>query len=299
MKKPIVKYFCLVKHWIAAFRLKTLPLALGAIILGSALQLAYFSWVIFGLAAFTAILLQVLSNLANDYGDFVKGTDKHRADRQLAGGHITPQAMLFAIVLFCLLALVSGILLLNFSFGTSWKYWLQFFGIGVASIIAAITYTVGKKAYGYNGLGDVFVFIFFGLVGVLGTSFLFHQELSGALSLPAIAYGCLCMGVLNVNNIRDLDKDILTNKITLAAKLRRSGALCYQHILLGVALVSFVAHHYLINEWSLAPLLLAIAGIIHHKKMSMAETSEDYNAQLKFLSIASLVVALVFIFKIA
>ncbi|MGB1037538.1 MAG: 1,4-dihydroxy-2-naphthoate octaprenyltransferase, partial [Bacteroidia bacterium] len=222
------------KHWLAAFRLKTLPLALGAIILGSSIDSSSFDWSIFFFAALTAICLQVLSNLANDYGDFVKGTDKHRTDRQLAGGTITPKAMKSAIVILTLGSFLSGLYLLFISFGDELKYWIGFLGLGIASIIAAITYTVGKKAYGYNGLGDLFVFVFFGLVGVLGTSFLFDQSIHWINVLPAVAYGCLCMGVLNVNNIRDLNKDVLTNKITLAAKLGKSGAENYQKALMTV-----------------------------------------------------------------
>ncbi len=286
------------KHWIAAFRLKTLPLALGAIVLGSTVYLDNFQWKIFGLAALTAIFLQVLSNLANDYGDFKKGTDKHRTDRQLAGGNITPQSMLVAIVLLTILALTAGIYQLNVSFGDNANYWFKFLGIGIASIIAAITYTVGQKAYGYNGLGDLFVFIFFGLVGVIGTSFLFCQELITGAAFVAIAYGCLCVGVLNVNNIRDLDKDILTNKITLASKFGKVGAETYQTLLLTVSFCAFVGHHILADIWSLAPLAVLVLGLVHIRKLKKAKQTTDYNAQLKLLSIGSLIVALFFIIKI-
>jgi len=204
-----------VKNWIAALRLKTLPLAIGAILLGSQLDKTSFEWNKFIFAVATAILLQILSNLANDYGDFQKGTDKHRTDRQLSTGSISSNQMLSAIILFVVLSLSTGLYLLQISFGGHWNYWLLYLGLGVASIIAAITYTVGKNAYGYLGLGDVFVFIFFGLVGVLGASFLFNQIFNWTNLLPAIAYGCLCIGVLNVNNIRDISKDVLTNKLTL------------------------------------------------------------------------------------
>ncbi|MGB0850160.1 MAG: 1,4-dihydroxy-2-naphthoate octaprenyltransferase [Bacteroidia bacterium] len=282
------------KHWLAAFRLKTLPLALGAIILGSSIDSSSFDWSIFFFAALTAICLQVLSNLANDYGDFVKGTDKHRTDRQLAGGTITPKAMKSAIVILTLGSFLSGLYLLFISFGDELKYWIGFLGLGIASIIAAITYTVGKKAYGYNGLGDLFVFVFFGLVGVLGTSFLFDQSIHWINVLPAVAYGCLCMGVLNVNNIRDLNKDVLTNKITLAAKLGKSGAENYQKALMTVALLCFVGFHFLAEKWSLAPLGMVILGILHIQKLIRAENSSDYNAQLKLLSIGSLIISIIF-----
>ncbi len=286
------------KHWIAAFRLKTLPLALGAIILGSSLPRFEFRFEIFALAAITAILLQILSNLANDYGDFKKGTDKHRKDRQLGGGNITPKAMLTAIWFFTILTLAAGIYLLFVAFANNWEYWLKFLGLGIACIIAAISYTVGKKAYGYYGLGDIFVFIFFGLVGVLGTAFLYDQQIHHYNFFPAIAYGCLCVGVLNVNNIRDLDKDVLTNKITFASKLGKNGALAYQILLLVIAFISVLTHHFLSIYMSLAPFSILAIGYVHIKKLQVAETAEEYNKQLKFLSIGSLAIVLLFLLKI-
>ena len=283
------------KHWLAAFRLKTLPLALGAIILGSGVSHSSFSWSIFSWAALTAVFLQILSNLANDYGDFQKGTDLHRTDRQLAGGHITPRAMLVAIILLVALSLCSGIYLLLISFQNEWKYWLYFLGIGIASIVAAITYTMGQKAYGYFGLGDVFVFIFFGLVGVLGTAFLYHHTLDVAMWLPALGYGSLCMGVLHVNNIRDIDKDILTHKITLAGKMGKSASENFQALLMVVAFFSFWGYQLMIDAWSFAPTGILVLGVLHISKLRDARTSEDYNAQLKMLSLGSLVVVLLFV----
>ena len=283
------------KHWIAAFRLKTLPLALGAIILGSALNESFrFDILIFVLAAGTAIGLQILSNLSNDYGDYVKGTDAHRTDRQLAGGTITPAAMKRAMMLFVILTLGSGIALLNEAFGSNWEHWLVFFGIGVASIAAAITYTVGKKAYGYNGLGDVFVFIFFGLVGVLGTAYLYNPSIRLAFLLPAISYGCLCMGVLNINNIRDLDKDVLTNKITLASKLGKTGAESYQIVLFTIAVLGFLFFDVFMHHWSFSVLGILILSVVHIYKLKNAASTEDYNSQLKFVSLGSLGVVLLF-----
>jgi 1,4-dihydroxy-2-naphthoate octaprenyltransferase len=286
------------KHWLAAFRLKTLPLALGAIILGSRLHELAFDFHIFLFAGLTAIFLQILSNLANDYGDYVKGTDKHRKDRQLSGGNITPEAMKVAMILFGLFALSSGIYLLTISFGNQWTYWFQFLGLGLASIAAAVMYTVGKKAYGYNGLGDVFVFIFFGLIGVVGTAFLFKQDINASFWLPAIGYGCLCVGVLNVNNIRDLDKDVLTNKITLASKMGKEGALNYQIGLLCVAFLGFAGHHFLEGYMSLAPVGILFLGYSHITRLQVADSTVDYNQQLKFLSLGSLVVVILFLIKL-
>lgn len=290
--------------WIAAFRLKTLPLALGAILLGSRLHdstqeyTLEFELNIFLVASLTAVLLQILSNLANDYGDFMRGTDKHRNDRQLSSGSITPRAMLRAIVVFIVLSFASGIYLLHISFGNNYANWFRFLGLGVASILAALSYTMGKRAYGYHGLGDIFVFIFFGLVGVLGTAYLFKPEITPILWLPAIAYGCLCVGVLNVNNIRDLDKDILTNKITIAAHLGLDGALIYQIVLMCLAFLGFAGHHISEGYKSLAPVAMLILGYIHIKRLFNAEITDDYNAQLKMLSLGSLLVVVLFVIRL-
>jgi 1,4-dihydroxy-2-naphthoate octaprenyltransferase len=286
------------KKWIAAFRLKTLPLALGAIILGSWVNDFSFDFEIFLFAGITAILLQILSNLANDYGDFIKGTDRHRKDRQLAGGNISQRSMLIAIVVFALGALSSGIYLLNISFGDDFNLWMKFFLLGIFSIAAAILYTMGKRAYGYMGLGDVFVFIFFGLVGVLGTSYLFRQEIWTSTWLLAIGYGCLCVGVLNVNNIRDLDKDVLTNKITIASKLGLQGSIIYQTLLIITAFLTFSFYHLIENYYSLSPLLIFILGFFHIQKLKEAETETDYNNQLRFLSIGSLGIVLLFVIRL-
>lgn len=286
------------KKWIAAFRLKTLPLALGAIILGSWVNDFSFDFEIFLFASVTAILLQILSNLANDYGDYIKGTDRHRKDRQLAEGTISPRSMIVAIILFSLGSLLSGIYLLNLSFGDNWDLWIRFLLIGMLSIAAAISYTLGKRAYGYMGLGDVFVFIFFGLVGVLGTSYLFKQEIWTSTWLLAIGYGCLCVGVLNVNNIRDLDKDVLTNKITIASKLGLQGSIIYQTLLIITAFLTFSFYHLIENYYSLSPLLILILGFVHIQKLKEAETETDYNNQLRFLSIGSLGIVLLFVIRL-
>ena len=286
------------KKWIAAFRLKTLPLALGAIILGSWVNDFSFDFEIFLFASITAILLQILSNLANDYGDYIKGTDRHRKDRQLAEGTISPRSMIVAIILFALGSLLSGIYLLNLSFGDNWDLWIRFLLIGLVSIAAAISYTVGKRAYGYMGLGDVFVFIFFGLVVVLGTSYLFRQEIWTSTWLLAIGYGCLCVGVLNVNNIRDLDKDVLTNKITIASKLGLQGSIIYQTLLIITAFLTFSFYHLIENYYSLSPLLILILGFVHIQKLKEAETETDYNNQLRFLSIGSLGIVLLFVIRL-
>jgi 1,4-dihydroxy-2-naphthoate octaprenyltransferase len=225
------------KAWISASRLRTLPLAIAGIILGSFLAASKnnHDWTITGMAILTAVLLQILSNLANDYGDFSKGTDNENRvgpERALQSGIITKPQMKVALFLFVILSLISGVYLLWLSFGSQKiVYALIFLGIGVLSIWAAIKYTVGKSAYGYRGLGDLFVFIFFGWVSVMGVYFLQVQTIDLSIFLPASALGLLSTGVLNLNNTRDIINDRDSGKITLAVKMGYNNARKYQMML--------------------------------------------------------------------
>lgn len=231
------------KAWISAFRLRTLPLAIAGIILGSFLAAANGSheWDITIFAILTAVLLQVLSNLANDYGDFSKGTDNDDRVgpmRALQSGAITQAQMKFALIITSLLTLLSGIYLLWLSFGSEkLVYALVFLVIGLLSIWAAIKYTVGKSAYGYRGLGDLFVFIFFGWVSVIGVYFLHIQSIDLPVFLPASALGLLSAGVLNLNNTRDIINDKASGKITMAVTLGFTNARKYQMILFVLTVV--------------------------------------------------------------
>jgi len=235
-----------IKYWIQAFRLRTLPLALSSIIVGG--FLAYFdgrfSFLVTFLAIITTTLLQILSNLANDYGDYKSGADNNNRigpERTLQGGKISPSAMIKGIIITSVLSLIFGIWLiyvgtksLSFSFG------IIFFIIGLCAMAAAIKYTVGKKAYGYFGLGDFFVFIFFGLAGVLGTYFLNTHFLRIEILLPAISIGFLSTGVLNLNNMRDWENDKITGKKTIVVKFGIKAAKYYHAFLILGAIVSAV-----------------------------------------------------------
>ena len=234
----------MLKPWIHAARLRTLPLALSGSILGSFLAAAdeVFRWNIFLLSALTSLLLQVLSNLANDYGDFTKGTDNHERigpDRMVSTGAITPRQMVWGIVIVSLLALVSGILLIikGFPDGNVFLI-LVYLILGLAAIGAAINYTVGKNPYGYSGFGDIFVFIFFGLLAVVGTYFLHGQVLRPEVFLPAISLGLLSTGVLNLNNLRDERSDILTHKHTLVVKMGGKWGRIYHAALILFAIIA-------------------------------------------------------------
>jgi len=191
---------------IKAARLRTLPLSISGIILGGFLAMSdgLFNGVIFSLAILTTIGFQVISNFANDYGDGVKGTDAIRIgeERMVSSGKISPKQMKKAILISVILTIIFALFLIYESFGLSnFGYSLLFFVLGIVSIVAAIKYTVGDLAYGYSGFGDVFVFLFFGLLSVLGSYFLFTKEIYFLLTLPAISIGLLSTAVLNLNII--------------------------------------------------------------------------------------------------
>lgn len=240
------------KHWIEAARLRTLPLSVSGIIVGSIYALAHptadiltptevFNWKIFGFAILTTLGLQVLSNFANDYGDGVKGTDNaNRVGpmRAIQSGVITPAQMKRAIIITSLLTLLSAMLLIYYAFAdTNLFYSLFFLVLGIVAIASAIRYTVGSSAYGYKGFGDIFVFVFFGLVSTLGVNFLYSQELDFELFLPAAAIGLLSVGVLNLNNMRDEDSDKAVGKNTLVVKMGAANAKKYHFALVITAMV--------------------------------------------------------------
>lgn len=199
-----------------------------------------FRWDIFLLCIVTTIFLQILSNLANDYGDSVNGADnvsRKGPSRAVQSGVIQPAQMRAAIFLFGLLSLVSGVTLLLVSFGAAWKAILFFLALGLLSIGAAVTYTIGRKPYGYIGLGDLSVLIFFGLVGVMGSYYLFTKNISWYEVLPALSMGFLSIAVLNINNIRDIESDRLAGKFSIPVRLGRKKAIVYHWLLLSGAVL--------------------------------------------------------------
>lgn len=235
----------MIKHWLSAARPRTLPLAFSSILMGSSLSLLQktsFSWVVFGLTLLTTTLLQILSNFANDLGDYQNGADlagRVGPARAVQSGDITYKQMLNAIILLSILSLASGIGLLLVAFGSFTNpHFYQFLLVGLACILAAITYTAGKKPYGYAGLGDISVFIFFGLVGVLGTSFLQLKTLEMFQILPAISVGFLAVAVLNINNLRDIESDTRAGKKTIPVRFGKAFGVKYHQILL---VLSFIA----------------------------------------------------------
>lgn len=234
------------KHWIQAARLRTLPLSVSGIIVGSMYALAnptdailtpteVFSWKIFGFAMLTTLGLQVLSNFANDYGDGIKGTDNNDRvgpKRAIQSGVISPESMKRAIVITSVLTLISSIILIFYAFRyTNLVLSLFYLVLGILAIASAIRYTVGNTAYGYRGYGDVFVFFFFGWVSTLGVNFLYSKQLDFDLFLPATAIGFLSVAVLNLNNMRDEDSDRKVNKNTIVVKIGGANAKIYHYFL--------------------------------------------------------------------
>jgi 1,4-dihydroxy-2-naphthoate octaprenyltransferase len=232
-----------VKPWLSAARPRTLPLALASIILGAFLAAARhgFSWSITLLCVLTATFLQILSNLANDYGDSVHGADsveRQGPKRAVQSGAITRTAMKQAMGLLALLSVISGVLLVWVAFGNSnpTLFW-SFIGLGAVAIVAAITYTAGWRPYGYAGLGDMSVLVFFGWVGVLGTYFLQVQRWDWDIFLPATTVGLLSVAVLNVNNMRDIVSDKNAGKNSIPVRIGLQNAKIYHCVLLAIAIV--------------------------------------------------------------
>ena len=231
------------KAWLHAFRLRTLPLSLSGILLGSTLAwyAGTFNWIIFLSCLVTATLLQVLSNLANDYGDFKKGTDNDERigpTRALQSGAISAKQMMIGIIICSALTLLCGLLLLYSAFGSVNYLFIGFFALGLAAITAAIKYTMGKNPYGYSGYGDVFVFVFFGPVAVIGSFYLQTQQFAFQTIFPSLTLGFFSTAVLNVNNIRDIESDTNAGKITRAVRLGKDQAVFYHGYLLAAGFIN-------------------------------------------------------------
>jgi len=290
------------KKWIHAFRLKTLPLALSNTIIASCLAASNdgFRWSVFGLAALTTVLLQIMSNMANDYGDFVNGKDTAERigpKRMVQSGEITPKIMLRGIIVIGILCVISGFaLILIGTAGMDITNLLIFGVLGLAAIAAAIKYTVGKNPYGYRGLGDIFVFIFFGLVGVIGTYFLHTQSFRWDILLPASAIGFLSTGVLNMNNMRDYEADKNAGKTTIVVAMGVKKA-AYYHLFLVAGAVLLAVIYTLLNYHSVGQWLFVLSFpilFLNLKKVFTYKNALELYPELPRLSMASLVFAVTF-----
>jgi 1,4-dihydroxy-2-naphthoate octaprenyltransferase len=287
------------KHWIQAARLRTLPLSVSGIIVGSAYAYhqGFSDWRIVILALLTTLGLQVLSNYANDYGDGVKGTDANRIGekRLVAAGVITAEQMKKAVIITAILTFVIALLLIYVAFGKeNFALSLIFILLGIGSIGAAIKYTVGKSAYGYSGFGDVFVFIFFGLVSVVGSNFLFTHFIDWKLFLPATAIGLLSVAVLNLNNMRDIENDKIAGKNTLVVKMGLKNAKIYHHFLIVLPFVLLFVFSIGINTRIFLSFFVFIFFLKHLEKVRKSTQYEDFDPELKKVALGTFVLSLLF-----
>lgn len=292
----------MLQHFIKAARLRTLPLSISGIIVGSfiAYSSSFFNLTIFLLALLTTIGFQILSNFANDYGDGVKGTDNANRigpERALQSGAISPKQMLQAIIITGIITFIIALFLIYFSFGSdNFLYSSIFLILGIVSIVAAIKYTMGSNAYGYSGFGDVFVFIFFGLLSVCGSYFLYTKQLNFQIFLPAISIGLLSAGVLNLNNMRDIENDKNSNKNTLVVKIGSQKAKQYHYFLLISGLL-FTLYYSILNYHSPKQFIYLIAFIPIFKHFHTVFKNKEpklLDAELKKLALSTFLFAILF-----
>lgn len=290
--------------WISAARLRTLPLSLSGILVGSALAFPSgdFNAEIFWLAMATTLGLQILSNFANDYGDGVKGTDNEERIgpmRALQSGVISDKEMKKGIILTSLITALLALALIYISFRKdNFILSLVFIVLGASAIAAAIKYTVGNSAYGYRGLGDLFVFIFFGLVSVIGVNFLMTKTIDFWLLLPAISIGLLSSAVLNLNNMRDENSDRNSNKKTLVVIFGKRFAKVYHSSLILISFLSLLIFSisYLADEsgFIFLPFLAFVPLAIHLKKITQYKDPGVLDPELKKVALSTFTLSLSF-----
>jgi 1,4-dihydroxy-2-naphthoate octaprenyltransferase len=293
-----------VKSWLYAFRLRTLPLALSSIITGSSIAFAEnrhgFNWLVFALCILTTLMLQILSNLANDYGDSEKGTDNHERigpKRAVQAGMLSFTEIKRGIIICTILCLLSGLALIHEAFkGAQPGYPLFFFLLGLAAIAAAIKYTVGKSAYGYRGLGDIFVLLFFGFVGVGGSYYLMAHRLNYTVLLAGFSIGAFASGVLNLNNMRDMQSDAKAGKITLVVRIGLAKAKIYHTCLIILGFISSLAF-VMLNFRSSIQFLFIITLILFRKHLVQVRKitePRDFDPLLKQLAIFTFLFSILF-----
>ncbi|WP_373522896.1 1,4-dihydroxy-2-naphthoate polyprenyltransferase [Aquiflexum sp.] len=285
--------------WLHAIRLRTLPLALSSILAGSFLAAHYqvFRLEVFIFASLTTIFLQILSNLANDYGDSVHGADSKDREgpiRAVQSGILSLSEMKKAIFLFTAFSLISGLILLYISL-PDLKLFILFLTLGIAAIVAAITYTSGKKPYGYAGLGDISVFVFFGLLGVSGTFFLHGLSFDSKILFPAISLGLFSTTVLNINNIRDITSDTNAGKKSIPVRIGRENAILYNWVLIIGGNLFLLFFAFLDQSWwSLLALIVLPFMLNVGKAVSTKTSSKELDPYLKKMAVSTLLWVLAF-----
>ncbi|RMB63967.1 1,4-dihydroxy-2-naphthoate octaprenyltransferase [Dokdonia sinensis] len=291
-----------ISSWLLAARLRTLPLSISGILVGSGLAQmeGLFKWEIFVLALLSTLGFQVLSNFANDYGDGVKGTDnEHRVGpaRAMQSGLLTTSDLIRGMIVITVLTMMAVIALIYTAFGADdLMLSLLFLFLGITAIIAAVKYTVGKSAYGYRGLGDFFVFIFFGLVAVMGSYFLFTRQLDIVKVLPAATIGLLATAVLHLNNMRDRVEDEKVGKKTLAVLMGKSGSKRYHIVVIMVAFVAWNVFLFVskVPEVYFLTILPFLVLGIHIRKVILVEQPKAYDPELKKVALVTFTIASVF-----
>ncbi len=289
-----------------AARLRTLPLSISGIVMATSLAIlaGEFDWYIFILAICTTVAFQITSNFANDYGDGIKGTDNEDRigpKRALQSGTISGKRLKFGIIFSSLISFLLALVLLYRSFGIeNTKYFLIFIGLGILSIWAAIKYTMGSNPYGYKGLGDIAVFVFFGLLGVLGSLFLFTKSWSWSATMPAITIGLLCVGVLNLNNLRDVISDKKHSKKTLVVYMGFNNGKKYH---LALILVSFLSMLWFTVSagftWKSSWFFIAYLPIFRHLITVMRTTEPiKLDAELKKLALSTFALSVFFLIAV-
>lgn len=323
------------KAWLSAARLRTLPLSISGIIVGSAFSYFYSFFnspaislelnvtegriaLITGLALLTTLGFQVLSNFANDYGDGVKGTDNDQRlgpQRAIQSGIITAKEMKKAVIITAIVSFISALLLILASFSLKQVLPILFFMVlGLAAIWAAIKYTVGDNAYGYSGLGDLFVFAFFGPVSVLGVFYLITQTFLVSLLLPSFTVGLLSVAVLNLNNMRDIDNDKLSGKNTIAVKMGLSNAKVFHYIIIILAItatlfievllylqlrdVSSTSEDTVLNSILFLPLLAFVPIVRHLFKVRNTKSAVLLDPELKKVALSTFFYALLTVLSV-
>lgn len=291
-----------IRIWIKAFRLRTLPLALSNAVMGGFLAAAEggFRWVVFFLSILTITFLQILSNLANDYGDAISGKDNENRVgpvRVTQSGLVSKKEIKGLIWTFVSLSGISGSLLIIFGLRDISILKLSvFFVLGLISIIAAIKYTIGRNPYGYKGFGDIFVFIFFGLVGVMGTYYLHTQWFDIFVIIPASVIGLLSTAVLNINNLRDINTDKASGKNTIPVRMGVQFSQYYHLLLVSSALlISLVYTLYdMYSGWQLLFLVTVPLFSINIWKVFHYKNPEELNNELKKLALTIFLFSLTF-----
>ena len=290
------------KAWISAARPRTLPLSISGILTGSAIAVLEnaFNWTIFGLAIATTLSFQILSNFANDYGDGIKGTDNDDRlgpQRAIQSGAITDKALKKGMIINAVVSLTIAFLLIGYAFDfENFAAIIIYFILAILSIVAAIKYTVGNNAYGYSGFGDIFVFIFFGWVSVIGVFYLYDQSFEINYFLPASAIGMLSVAVLNLNNMRDRESDLTSKKMTLAIQLGEKGAKLYHSSLITISLVLLVIFYnvYAVEIYLYSAFIVYVPLVIHLIKVIKNKHPKYLDPELKKVALSCFGFSLLF-----